>query len=180
MTATRDSSIAARIPLDLRADLEALAGTEAGHDLSAVIRRLLREGADQRLGRTPTGAAGLLAGPGRSRRRDPATAKAAASRVAPRAGTQRRRALEAIIRAGAHGATADEVIASMQSGGRDVAVNGIARRVADLKEAGAISTIANPITADGDPITRPTRHGAEAEVYVATELGRAWLAEVSG
>lgn len=185
MTGVRDVSIAARVPLELRADLERLAArdgaTDPAADLSRVIRRLLRAGADVELATgkriTPgNGAAGLFAPqPGKARRRDPATSKAAASRVAPRVGSQRREALELVAAAGERGATADEVIAELERRHPDrrIAVNGIARRVADLKEAGAIDTVL--IAADGRVRSRLTRNGAAAEVYVATPLGRAWL-----
>lgn len=50
MNATRDSTVAARIPHDLRTDLERLALNNEV-ELSVVVRLALREHADRELGR---------------------------------------------------------------------------------------------------------------------------------
>lgn len=186
MNATRDSSIAARVPLNLRADLELIVSRDGEADLSVVIRKALRRYADERLGRTPAGAAGIFEpAQGAARRRDRSTSTAAAIDVAPRTGSQRRKVLNAYGGAGARGLTADEVMALLEAAGARVVVNGIARRVTDLLQAGAIEALeAAPCGHDeldaveaGARIyaTRPTRNGSAATVYVITAKGRAWL-----
>lgn len=178
------STIAARVPLDLREGLEALATREGHGDLSTTIRRLLREGLDAELA---NGRGRLFdARQGAARKADRPTAKRAARLVAPRAGSQRRRALEHFAavaqwwiahpldrRPGRDGLTTDEVIAREQALGRDVAVNGFARRVTDLLEAGAIESV----VVAGEYVTRKTRHGSDAQVWRITAKGRRWLAE---
>lgn len=177
MTAQHDVTVAARVPLELRAELEQARDTAGDADLSVTIRRALRAEADRVLGRAPAGAAGLFApAKGSARRHDRATSTQAALDVAPRTGSQRRRALAIIEGHGQHGATTDEVIAELEQraaieGKSPPAVNGVARRVTDLLQADAIT----PLTLDGAEATRPTRHGSQAIVYVATEKGRAWL-----
>lgn len=198
--AVRDATIAARVPVDLREDLERLVERDKrrGSDatLTTVIRRLLRQGADAEL--APAVTYGLNAAdyhtlrlnhaPGRARAGDPGTSRAAARDVAPRAGSQRRRALELIAAAGHHGMTTDEVIAELEAqairdGRRPPAVNGVARRVTDLLQAGAITGAVDqldgvdPVTGSSlVPRTRPTRHGSRATVYIATAHGKTWLA----
>jgi Arc/MetJ-type ribon-helix-helix transcriptional regulator len=174
-----DSTIAARVPLEHRAELNAL--VEAGHykDLGALIRTATNELA----ARHRAGNGNPLIGDhaGAARRSDPSTSKAAARDVAPRSGSQRRRALEVIRDAGAHGATTDEVIEvldlSRPPGAPRPAVNGVARRVTDLLQAGAIETV--PLVGTSTPATRKTRHGSDALVYVVTAKGRAWLEAVA-
>lgn len=86
--------------------------------------------------------------------------------------SQAYRALEFIVDIrGARGATADDVARWFERTRGRAQINGIARRLADLDEAGAIQ----PLVLNGDPVTRPTRTGRAARVYVATTLGRAWI-----
>ncbi len=180
----RDANLDVRVPIDLRTDLEALA-VRQGRTLSDVVREACRTYADHNL----AGTAGLFDradlagpnpltynGPGSARTNDPATAKDAASMVAPRIGSQRHQALLLIE---ANPRTTDDVIAAMQlaasrHGRRGPAVNGVARRVTDLYQAGAIE----PLTRDGIVQTRPTRNNRDAIVWAITPAGRRWLAEV--
>lgn len=191
MNATRDATVAARIPLDLRNDLEELA-RRGGVDLSVIIRGALRGYADAALGHHTEAAAGhralfaaglLRGGQGAARRAAGPTERAAALGVAPRVGTARRRALELLEGAGAHGLTADEVQAGLErrahyTGERAPAVNGTARRVTDLVQGGLarphLIEVTSASLADGtagEVRTRPTRHGAQATVYVITAAG---------
>lgn len=190
--AVRDATIAARVPLDLRQDLELLAARR-DTDLTHVIRWAVRELVDRELHGMPDSLARRLFGPrqGTTRRHDHATSNAAARDVAPRTGSQRRRALAHIVAAGEHGATTDEVIAVLERTAsvlsrRPPAVNGVARRVTDLLEAGAIEEARCNGTChhercDGSHVlTRKTRHGSDAIVWVATDKGRSWLQENTG
>ena len=182
MTATRDATVAARVPLDLRQDLELIA-KRTGTDLTHVIRQFLRAGADVELGRAEPPVIERLGPPTGARRRNATPTEAAAALdVAPRLNTQRRRALEHFDDH-RRGLTADEVIALEQAAGRRVAVNGLARRVTDLLQAGAIREllvgevwVEGELVADGGAgITRQTRNGSQAQVYVITAKGRDWL-----
>lgn len=182
MTATQDSTVAARIPIDLRADLERLAELKplevvnGKPTMTPHLRRAIREYVDRELGNGPAGGAGLFApANGAVRRHDGATSKRAASQVAPRTGTQRRLALEAIAAAGKRGMTTDEVVVALDG---LAAPNSTPRRVTDLLESGAIEPVPHPVAehaAAGIPFTRLTRYGSQATVWVATEKGRAWL-----
>lgn len=202
-----DSTIAARVPLELRAELDELVA--AGHykDLGSLIRKAVRELADAHTNGHAHG--GLFdPRPGAARRTDPSTSKAAALDVAPRAGSQRGRALAIIAGHGDRGATTDQVIAELEQragieGYPPPAVNGVARRVTDLLQAQAIEPLIARLggngweatttdyrirrpaernegsVGNGPEVTRPTRHGARAIVYVATAKGRRWLEEVT-
>lgn len=208
-----DATVAARVPTSLRQDLEAVRDLVGDPDLSVTMRRLLRAGADVELKRggridlerlqadLATTPAGGLFGPrpGARRKRGRATSEQAAADVAPRSGSQRRRALEVLAHRAAHGATADEVIAELERqavarGVRPPAVNGVARRVTDLLQAGAIEPVRfdrvdrvvgpgfdRPV-APGElvipgyaELTRRTRNGAQATVYAITAKGLEWL-----
>jgi hypothetical protein len=174
VTATQDKTIAARVPLDLRADAMTLAERDHGGDLSQVLRRALRAHVDRELGRTPAGNAGLFApAEGASHTGDPATSRKAARDTAPRTGSDRFRALERILVAGPRGCTADELLEADEADGRKPAGNGPARRVSELKAAGAIEP-AYPTFDSRSPLTRKTRNGSDATVYVATVKGAAW------
>jgi hypothetical protein len=182
-----DTTIAARIPLDLRQELEdeVARRRRAGElrpsgepiDLSTVVRQALREHAETAAGRPPGGVlvvgrqAGLLdnSRPG-SRHRDAGnTERAAALKVAARAGTQRRLALEAFEAAGDHGLTADEVAVKLAPR----PLHSLARRVTDLLQGGLIE----PHPHESEewrgvvPATRRTRAGAQATVYRITGAG---------
>lgn len=180
MTTIPTTTIAARVPEDLRTDLEAIAAQD-GVELSHVMRGALRAFADHALGRAPEGDGGLFAPQaGTTRRHDRSTSTKAAADVAPRTGSQRRRALEVIVDAGADGATTDEVIVTLtrvakRLGQAEPAVNGVARRVTDLVEVGAVET--TMIVGTSTEATRKTRHGSDALVWVATAKGRAWLGQ---
>jgi hypothetical protein len=122
--------------------------------------------------------------PGTARRRDPATSRKAAADVAPRIGSQRRRVLEQFARAGEEGLTTDELLAILERAhlftdpddrpSEPPPANGVARRVTDLLDRGALepATLAGTST----PVTRPTRRGRAAQVWTITPKGRSWLA----
>jgi len=186
MSATRDALVSARVPRDLREDLERIA--EADHvELSVVTRKALRMYADWR--QRPTapdlygpgyGVPGRLALAGGDRgshhRRAGATEVAAALKIAPKLGTQRRTVLELYEAAGHRGLTADDVVAALPN----IAPNGLPRRVTDLLQGGLIGE-----RAVGDPrelapdeesldglVVRLTRHKTPATVYVISRRGR--------
>lgn len=187
MTTSDDPTMAARVPADLRDEALALVGTPRFPDRSSVLRIALRELVDRENGRANGQPATGLFAPreGTTRRHDRSTSRKAAADTAPRTGTGRRRALEVIVRAGLAGATTDEVVAMLERlhPGQRIAVNGVARRVTDLLEAGAIEEArCNGTCAqrecDGSHVaTRPTRHGSAAIVWTATDKGRRWLEE---
>lgn len=100
--------------------------------------------------------------PGRARSADPDTSKDAALGVFPRSGSQRRRIFDAIAKAGA--LTSEEVseitgIPFARSSGP---------RISELKRGGWIETAG----------TREGTMGAEQEVLVLTEKGRAAAEEI--
>lgn len=181
MTATREAVVSARVPLDLRRELELLASQDGHGELSIVARAALREYTDRRLGRSTgavdavvdnLGASLLRGGQGAARRHGTATERAAALAQAPRVGSARRRVLELLEDAGARGLTADEAQRALErAAGRGNAppVNGTARRVTDLVQGG----LATPRLDDVDMsiTTRATRHGAQANVHVITPAG---------
>lgn len=172
MTAVRDATVAARIPLDLRDDLER-ASIKAGDDnLTVTIRRLLRTGCDRELNGDPPPAAlfAPTARAGAHHRDDPATSRKASRDNQPRSGSQRARLLSYIA---SHpvGLTYDECNAMDEAAGIPVAGVGYARRATELLDAGAIVRLHDK---NGDPITRVTRNGSQAAVYIATTKGRAW------
>lgn len=185
-------TIFARVPALLRAQVEA--ATRPGETQSDTVRRLVAEGLDAERRAHET-----MAGPGTHRRNDKPTARRAAWEVTPRAGTQRAKALGHFRTAGARGLTPDEVCALMPEG----AINGIARRVTDLLQGGLIEPATwhepepgrpyisagvwrnrgtgpyeEPIDGPGSQITRPTRHGAKAGVYVITATGLQVLTDI--
>jgi hypothetical protein len=122
--------------------------------------------------------------PGAARRRDPATSRKAAADVAPRIGSQRRRVLEQFARAGEEGLTTDELLAILEREYLQIfppdrpseppPANGVARRVTDLLDRGALqpATLAGTST----PVNRTTRRGRAAQVWTITPKGRSWLA----
>jgi Arc/MetJ-type ribon-helix-helix transcriptional regulator len=179
MTASRVDwpTIAARVPADLAADLDRLvgrgpAGRKPWADRSEVIRALLRTGLDHELGRDGAGRRGLFADttttPKVAAR---STSRKAAIHAAPRAGTNRARALELIAYAttgglerGPLGLTTDDVVAAMAPAPQ----NSIARRVTDLLQGGFVEPFLDEA---GEPRTRPTRSGGRGIVWVATPAG---------
>lgn len=90
----------------------------------------------------------------------PATSHAAAAKAAPRAGTLKAAVLDLIRRAGPNGHTADEVQTLLRREHQSIspAMNGLARE-------GYIMPVK---VLDGAVVTRPTRLGNQAEVYVLT------------
>jgi hypothetical protein len=177
------STIAARVPADLRADLERLAARDVLErkpdgepSLTPHIRRALRAYVNAELNGTASAGSLFAAAEGASHRGDPATSRQAARDTAPRTGTARRRALGYIVGAREHGRTADELLLLEHVGGHNPAGNGPARRVSELKAAGAIEPI---LDLDGQPRTRKTRSGSQAIIYVATAKGRRWLREAA-
>lgn len=173
-----DCTVSARVPADLRADLVKVCELRGDEDLSATIRWALRTAADQ-------GLAGAVADDDpRLFYAQPGATVAAVKPQAPRSGpvkppgpgTMGAGALEVIATASA-GATVDEIEQHLERReGRRIPTNGLARRVTDLLQAGAITTA---IAVRGDQesrvtATRITRNGRAAQVYVITDLGRAW------
>lgn len=177
MTGTLDPTVAARIPAERRAELLELAHAD-GVPASALINRALAEYLERRR----TGADLFAPRQGTTRRHDRETSRRAAADTAPRTGTGRRRALEVIVDAGDYGATTDEVLAALEvnaslDGERSPAANGVARRVSDLLEVGAIEEARIVNGAGTGPLTRATRHGSDAIVWRVTVKGRQWLRE---
>lgn len=182
---TADPTVAARVPQALRADLERLAAErplgEPVHgrpSMTPHLVRALRQYVDRELHGHDNGTAERVFAPaeGASHRGDPATSRQAARDTAPRTGTARRRALGYIVDAGEHGRTADELLRLEEAAGRKPAGNGPARRVSELKAAGAVMPkLERDEFGAWTPATRPTRTGSEATVYVATAKGAEWL-----
>lgn len=87
-----------------------------------------------------------------ARNSDPATAKLVALQNEPKRESQRGRALAAIRGAGMHGLTAHEVE-------RETGIDGIWRRISELKQGGhivAIGTRTDPTTGAGGDVFRTT------------------------
>lgn len=171
-------NVAARIPIALHTDLQALAARDSV-DLSTVIRHALRAYADQRL-TTPAG----LFDPrqGITGNASPETSRQAATLVKPRTGTQRHTILDLVARA-AHGLTADQIGRILRAGNRNPPQSGVSARVNELVAAKALMPLRHYT---GDPrgltedvldgiVVRRTSAGAPARVLVATPLGRDWL-----
>jgi hypothetical protein len=189
MTAARPCVLSAKVPLDLRQSVEALAQREGHGEVSIIIRRACRELVDRELARQAGG--NLLDGPGTARRRAVGPEAQAALRVASRAGTARRLALEEFERVGASGLTADEVWHLL----RPHPQNSIARRVTDLLQGGLVAELEWPAetsdliytpagarrrahrheeridTPNGPGVGRLTAAGSIATVYAITPAG---------
>lgn len=193
MTPLRETTIAARVPLGLRTDLEALlverqaAGDhrpDGGElDLSTLIRRACAAYVDVNLGASRQGPSGTLElgslnGRPRSHRGGPATERQAAEGAWPNANTQRRRALEFVRNAAEHGLTGDELDVLLDAG-----IYSGRRRLSELKLAGWVEvkrgTHTDIVTGTVRlyPVHRNTRAGNPAEVYVLTPAARIRLAE---
>lgn len=178
----KDTTIAARVPADLRRDLEECVGRLAVRgvhypdgrppDLSYVIRVACRLYANRELGRPELELVALDAEP-RSRSRGPATSRRAARNAWPRARSQRRRALELIAEQGPVGMTGDEL--DRRLGG----YNG-RRRLSELKAGGWVRVKELGKRVEGrmvwTPERRATRLGAKADVYVLTPAAQRELA----
>lgn len=98
--------------------------------------------------------------PGGSRPSDPDTSRRAAWVHYPKSGSQRHRALLAIARAGAKGATASEV-------GGTTGIPGVWKRVSELKRGGWVIV-------DGG---RYAENGHYAEVYKISAKGEVWIGQ---
>lgn len=96
---------------------------------------------------------------GKARRDAPATSKAAAIKVAPRSGTQRRTLLDRLAQLGTYGATRDELAESL-----GMTPNTVRPRLVELMEGGFAYVDPNQ--------QRPSASGEPAEVLRATEKGR--------
>lgn len=168
---TRDATIAARVPHDLRDDLQAVCDQAGDANLTVTLRRLLRSGCDRELNQEepPANLFGARASAGQHHRFDPSTSKSAARDNQPRAGSQRARLLLHLLDHPA-GLTYDEANARDERRGIPVAGVGFARRATELADAGAIGFV----TRDGERLTRKTRHGSEATVYKLTTKGEVW------
>lgn len=180
----RDVTIAARVPLALRTDLEAVRvelvrqgrtkvdGDEL--DLSAVVRIGLGELRDRVLagrgelltyssGETSARLLPLDRMAPAAQVNGPATSKEAARAVFPRRQTQRRRVLELLEAAGNRGHTGDELddLLGVTYSGR--------RTLSELKRGGWVE-VRRAMLASGKsgPVRRTTRLGNAAEVYVLT------------
>lgn len=182
MGTTQDTTIASRVPLELRRRLEDLVATgrfvnprTGAPDLSTVIVTLLERGVDREEGR-----AELERRPGTAHRNGRPTERRAAEST-PARGTQRFLALDYFAHRGEEGATTDEVVAALEerarvAGERIPAPNSTPRRVTDLLEAGAIEAKVYADSESGEePVTRRTRHGRDAQVWTITTKGREWL-----
>lgn len=95
---------------------------------------------------------------GGSRATDPDTSRKAALQNMPRSGSQRHRALVAIVAAGEHGLTGHEVAETT-----GIEYRSVTPRLRELKDGGWIE--------DAD-FTRTTNLNAEAHVLIATDKGR--------
>lgn len=194
----KDDTIAARVPHDLRAELEArrdeLARAGVHYpdgrpvDLSYVIRVGLRAFLDGVVtldglrhnamygpgyGDPGRMAEALTAKP-RAHTDGPDTAKIAAALAWPTAEGNRRRVLLAVANAGSEGRTADELVTGLR-------MYSAQRRLHDLKRGGWVRPKRRPgDTRKGEPLTvtvkRETRHGRPAEVYVLTAAAETRLA----
>lgn len=163
MTATQTEAIAARIPTDLRAEVDQFKKAQGIGDDSEVVRRALRALLG---GAEIPGAESLFTGPqrpGAARRGGRATEAAAARRITLRRGTACFDVAAQLARRGP--LTTDEICAALP----ERPVNGTARRVTDLLEVGYAEEMLDPRT--GEPLTRPTRHGASAIVWRLTDRG---------
>lgn len=184
----RELTIAARVTPALRRDLEALLAErlKAGDrrpdgaplDLSTLIRRACAAYVDVNLNGSRQGPSGTLElgsldGRPRTHRGGPRTEQQAAEGAWPRARTQRRRALELLENAGDYGLTGDELDVLLDAG----VYNG-RRRLSELKAAGWAEVKLGPDgLGNNAPVTRKTRAGHRAEVYVLTAAARIRLAE---
>lgn len=95
---------------------------------------------------------------GGTRNTDPETSRKAALQNMPRSGSQRHRALVAIVAAGSHGLTGHEV-----SEATGIEYRSVTPRLRELKDGDWI--------VDAD-FTRATNLNAQAQVLLATEKGR--------
>lgn len=180
------TTISARVTPALRDEIDrSRQGTETQSD---TIRRLLRLALDTERQSNATMTSGGVA-----RNTDPLTAKRAAWEVTPRAGSQRAKALAEFAVARSLGLTADDVCRLMPG----TPLNSLSRRVTDLLQGGLIEhatyhrrypddiVIAGtygprPPASDEAPadpqapishLTRKTRNGSPANVYVITPAG---------
>lgn len=113
------------------------------------------------------GAAIGLDEPGAVAHDAPATSAAAAAMV--RAGTQALRLLRLVAAAGPAGLTGDEAEPAMSEGRQSpMSPNQVCSRMGDLRNKHLVDTF---VGVDGEEITRPTRRGAPALVYIATRAG---------
>lgn len=192
----KDATIAARVPHELRTELEAKRdelraagvhypdGREA--DLSYVIRVGLRSYLDlgvARAGAMPPAdltavsreTLGRLDGRPRAHHDGPETARIAAALAWPAAETARRKVLEAIAKAGVDGRTSDELVVELR-------MFSAQRRLHDLKRGGwvrpkmglALDTKGG-VVRTAKPVRRLTRHKRPADVYVLTAAAEAAL-----
>lgn len=189
MTATRNASIAARVPQDLRDELEARvdelkargATYDGGRpvDLSYVVRHALRYALGRAvfhdLDRPPSVDAGSigdrltplaeLAAPA-AHSNGTETERLAARDAWPRAESQARKVLELVDRRSPpqpdarDGVTSDEAVAEVGYSAQ--------RRLHDLKRGRWVE----PLELDGQRVRRRTRRGALADVYVLTAAAR--------
>lgn len=189
----RDVTIAARVPLALRTDLEAVLvelrrqgrhkvdGSEL--DLSAVLRIAAGELRDRVLGDVGTltesaeGIAarrlGRLDGKPPTHRHGPETERMASNAAWPRANSQRRAVLALLEAAGNDGLTGDELDAELERLGTGGTYDG-RRRLSELKAGGWAEPARDVNRA---PIRRRTRRGQWADVYVVTPAALVKLGE---
>lgn len=96
---------------------------------------------------------------GGARGGDPDTSKKAAFDIYPRSGSYRHRALLAVARAGARGATYDEVADA-------TGIEGVWKRLSELKQGGWLTTSGH---------RKVGSTGSDADVYVLTPKAESWL-----
>ena len=170
-----DRTVAARVPLELRRELEERARLE-DVDLSTIIRRALEAhlrppnpagphptytvAPGSRAVLSAAGALGSLNTLPPSHAGDPGTSRTAAALAWPEAGHKRRLLLEEVARR-PDGMTSDEAVLFLGYSGQ--------RRLHDLKRAGYVEPLLDEA---GRAVTRDTRRGRPAEVLTVTPLAR--------
>lgn len=167
MTATQVEQVFARIPSDLRAEIDNYRRAEGCCD-AEVVRRALRaflSGAE--IPRAESLFTRRTRGAARSYGR--VTEKRAAQGVTMRRGTACFDVARLLIECGP--LTTDQVCAMLP----ERPVNGTARRVTDLLDAGYAAELLDEFNA---PVTRKTRNGADAIVWQITLRGRERYREV--
>lgn len=186
----KDATIAARVPRELRDELEAkrdeLAAAGVHYpdgrpvDLSYVIRVGLRHYLDEPPGPLAAEGAvsretplGRLDTRPRAHRDGPETGRIAAALAWPGAESSRRKVLDAVRRAGAEGRTSDELVVELR-------MFSAQRRLHDLKRGGWVRPRQEGVNEGGKFIIRPvrrlTRHKRPADVYVLTAAAEVRLA----
>lgn len=150
---TRDATIAARVPSDLRDDLERACRQAGDVNLTATIRRMLRAACDAELKPlSDTGATSMLPFAA-----DSSTSRNAALDAYPRQGTQRARIIDQLDGIPL-GMTRDELAARL-----GMSPNTVRPRIVELMEGGWVEDTGR---------TRKTPLKRDAEVLALTDKAR--------